>query len=130
METSGYFKALSLYQAHRTAVMAAAEDLATAAANIKYSNLDLDEETARARSALADLEKLGQKSLTFFAVCSISENRAWVVAAIGPAWPANGGWTYQQIAGFGGTILCESQEPETAKKACDEFVASPVVSRW
>ena len=55
--------------------------------------------------------------VTWFAVADIAADVAWVTSAVGPAWPAAGGWTYQQITGAHGTVLWEGEGPDAREEA-------------
>ena len=54
--------------------------------------------------------------ITFFAVGNVAEHSGSVESREGEAWPAPGGWTYQDVTGAHGTILCEGTEDECRAK--------------
>jgi hypothetical protein len=50
--------------------------------------------------------------LTFFAVGDVGAHDGFVASREGPAWPTEGGWTYQDVTGAHGTVLHEGTEAE------------------
>lgn len=57
--------------------------------------------------------------VTYFAVGNVAEHSGGIVTMRGPAWPAEGGWTEQDVTGAHGTILCES----TDRAECERVLA-------
>lgn len=66
---------------------------------------------ARARAYLGDV---GPR--TYFAVIDRAEHSGHVTSVTGPAWPAEGGWTYQHdVTGAHGAVLYEGPSEEQAR---------------
>lgn len=60
------------------------------------------------------------KIITFFAVGNVAEHSGSVESRKGEAWPAPGGWTYQDVTGAHGTVIAEAeaQLPHGSVDAC------------
>lgn len=60
--------------------------------------------------------------ITHFAVGNTGEHSGFTATRQGPAFPAEGGWTFQDVIGAHGHILYEGPSAEEAQEALDKFL--------
>lgn len=60
-----------------------------------------------------------KQELTHFAVGNVAEHSGHIVTMTGPAFPADGGWTEQDVTGAHGTILAESNGRTVGRGPCE-----------
>ena len=59
---------------------------------------------------------------TYFAVGDHAAHDGFTTSRAGPAWPAEGGWTYQDVAGPHGNVIYEGASEADAVAALNAFL--------
>jgi len=62
---------------------------------------------------------------TFVAVIDVAAHEGGVVGPLGAAWPAEGGWTEQELCGAHGQILIEHTDRAVVEAALVEWLDCP-----
>lgn len=61
--------------------------------------------------------------VTWFAVGDVGAHDGFITSRRGPAFPAEDGWTYQDVCGVHGTVIHEGTDRAEAQRALDAWLA-------